>query len=121
MTWCSIPKAAGGLDRGPSLPAAGNAPTLGQMVRLIAGFGGFLGANTIGHPGPKQSRKACKKFEQPLPLPLRLPVPLYAGMDELWVIGCSRASPLWSEFVAPYSRHRRAITAEKLQRFRRRT
>jgi hypothetical protein len=28
-------------------------PPLGQMVRLIAGFGGFLGRKHDGHPGPK--------------------------------------------------------------------
>jgi hypothetical protein len=28
-------------------------PTLGMMVRLIAGFGGFLGRKGDGHPGPK--------------------------------------------------------------------
>ena len=68
---------AGGLDRGPSLPAAGNAPPLGQMVRLIAGFGGFLGKHD-GHPGPKAIWEGMQKFE-PLPLPLRLPVPCMRG------------------------------------------
>lgn len=28
-------------------------PTLGKMVRLVAGFGGFLGRKGDGHPGPK--------------------------------------------------------------------
>ena len=28
-------------------------PQLGEMVRLIAGFGGFLGRKSDGHPGPK--------------------------------------------------------------------
>jgi hypothetical protein len=28
-------------------------PPLGEMVRLIAGFGGFLGRKSDGHPGPK--------------------------------------------------------------------
>ncbi|HEX2999899.1 MAG TPA: IS4 family transposase [Armatimonadota bacterium] len=28
-------------------------PRLGDMVRLIAGFGGFLGRKSDGHPGPK--------------------------------------------------------------------
>ena len=28
-------------------------PKLGEMVRLIAGFGGFLGRKSDGHPGPK--------------------------------------------------------------------
>ena len=27
-------------------------PTLGAMVRLVAGFGGFLGRKGDGHPGP---------------------------------------------------------------------
>ncbi len=30
-----------------------NPPPLGEMVRLIAGFGGFLGRKSDGHPGPK--------------------------------------------------------------------
>ena len=28
-------------------------PTLGEMMRLVAGFGGFLGRKGDGHPGPK--------------------------------------------------------------------
>lgn len=28
-------------------------PTLGTMIRLVAGFGGFLGRKGDGHPGPK--------------------------------------------------------------------
>lgn len=28
-------------------------PSLGEMVRLVAGFGGFLGRKGDGHPGPK--------------------------------------------------------------------
>lgn len=28
-------------------------PTLGEMIRLVAGFGGFLGRKGDGHPGPK--------------------------------------------------------------------
>ena len=28
-------------------------PTLGAMMRLVAGFGGFLGRKGDGHPGPK--------------------------------------------------------------------
>ena len=28
-------------------------PTLGAMIRLVAGFGGFLGRQGDGHPGPK--------------------------------------------------------------------
>ena len=29
------------------------APSLNQMVRMVASFGGFLGRNSDGHPGPK--------------------------------------------------------------------
>jgi hypothetical protein len=32
----------------PTLP-----PTLGEMTRIVAGFGGFLGRKGDGHPGPK--------------------------------------------------------------------
>lgn len=35
-------------ERPPSTP-----PTLGQMTRIVAGFGGFLGRKGDGHPGPK--------------------------------------------------------------------
>ena len=28
-------------------------PSLGEMVRIVAGFGGFLGRKCDGHPGPK--------------------------------------------------------------------
>lgn len=34
-------------------PPPDTPPTLGMMVRLIAGFGGFLGRKSDGHPGPK--------------------------------------------------------------------
>lgn len=34
-------------------PPPATAPRLGEMVRLIAGFGGFLGRKGDGHPGPK--------------------------------------------------------------------
>ena len=36
-------------------------PPLGQMVRLIAGFGGFLGRNHDGHPGPKALWEGLQK------------------------------------------------------------
>jgi hypothetical protein len=35
-------------ERPPSTP-----PPLGQMTRIVAGFGGFLGRKGDGHPGPK--------------------------------------------------------------------
>jgi hypothetical protein len=35
-------------ERPPSVP-----PTLGQMTRIVAGFGGFLGRKGDGHPGPQ--------------------------------------------------------------------
>ena len=34
-------------------PPPDTPPPLGMMVRLIAGFGGFLGRKSDGHPGPK--------------------------------------------------------------------
>lgn len=34
-------------------PPPDTPPKLGEMVRLIAGFGGFLGRKSDGHPGPK--------------------------------------------------------------------
>ncbi len=36
-------------------------PSLGQMVRLIAGFGGFLGRKHGGHPGPKAIWEGMQK------------------------------------------------------------
>ena len=36
-------------------------PPLGQMVRLIAGFGGFLGRKHDGHPGPKTIWEGMQK------------------------------------------------------------
>jgi hypothetical protein len=36
-------------------------PPLGQMVRLIAGFGGFLGRKHDGHPGPKALWEGMQK------------------------------------------------------------
>ena len=34
-------------------PPPDTPPPLGPMVRLVAGFGGFLGRKHDGHPGPK--------------------------------------------------------------------
>jgi hypothetical protein len=36
-------------------------PPLGQMIRLIAGFGGFLGRKGDGHPGPKAIWEGIQK------------------------------------------------------------
>jgi hypothetical protein len=36
-------------------------PSLGQMVRLVAGFGGFLGRKSDGHPGPKAIWEGMQK------------------------------------------------------------
>lgn len=36
-------------------------PPLGEMVRLIAGFGGFLGRKHDGHPGPKAIWEGMQK------------------------------------------------------------
>ncbi|MEZ5580082.1 MAG: IS4 family transposase [Candidatus Competibacteraceae bacterium] len=46
-----------------SSPTARQTPAIhtpGQMARLIAGFGGFLGRKRDGHPGPKALWKECK-------------------------------------------------------------
>ena len=40
----------------PAIP-----PPLGQMARLIAGFGGFLGRKRDGHPGPKALWEGMQK------------------------------------------------------------
>ena len=49
---------AGRLERAqpPETP-----PPLGQRVRLIAGFGGFLGRKSDGHPGPKTLWEGMQK------------------------------------------------------------
>ena len=49
------------LDRRVSRQTAGNPTPLGQMVRLIAGFGGFLGRKHDGHPGPKAIWEGMRK------------------------------------------------------------
>ena len=61
-------------------------PPLGQMVRLIAGVGGFLGRKQDGHPGPKAIWEGLQK-SVPSPSPLRLPVPCMLGMGESSVNG----------------------------------
>jgi len=38
-------------------PPPDTPPPLGSMVRIIAGFGGFLGRKSDGHPGPKKLYK----------------------------------------------------------------
>ena len=38
-----------------------NPPPLGQMVRLIAGFGGFLSRKHDRHPGPKAIWEGMQK------------------------------------------------------------
>lgn len=42
-------------------PPPDTPPPLGQMVRLIAGFGGFLGRKHDGHPGPKAIWEGMQK------------------------------------------------------------
>src|SRR5512147_660174 len=42
-------------------PPPDTPPTLGMMVRLIAGFGGFLGRQHDGHPGPKAIWEGMQK------------------------------------------------------------
>lgn len=42
-------------------PPPATPPPLGQMVRLIAGFGGFLGRKHDGHPGPKAIWEGMQK------------------------------------------------------------
>ncbi|CDH45368.1 IS4 family transposase [Candidatus Contendibacter odensensis] len=42
-------------------PPPATPPPLGQRVRLIAGFGGFLGRKQDGHPGPKAIWEGMQK------------------------------------------------------------
>ena len=42
-------------------PLPDTPPTLSDMVRLIAGFGGFLGRKHDGHPGPKAIWEGMQK------------------------------------------------------------
>ncbi|CAG0930031.1 Transposase for transposon Tn5 [Planctomycetaceae bacterium] len=37
-------------------------PSLGEMVRIVAGFGGFLGRKGDGHPGPKALWEGLQKL-----------------------------------------------------------
>lgn len=36
-------------------------PTLGHRIRLVTGFGGFLGRKRDGHPGPKAIWEGLQK------------------------------------------------------------
>jgi hypothetical protein len=38
-------------------------PSPGEMVRLIAGFGGFLGRKCDGYPGPKALWEGMQKVQ----------------------------------------------------------
>lgn len=42
-------------ERPPSTP-----PPVGEMTRLVAGFGGFLGRKGEGHPVPRRCGQACR-------------------------------------------------------------
>jgi hypothetical protein len=53
-------------------------PPLGQMVRLIAGFGGFLGRKHDGHPGPKALWEGMQKVRA-FALALEAGRAVYAG------------------------------------------
>ena len=84
MTWCSIPRNGRQPGSWPIAAAAGNAPPLGQMVRLIAGFGGFLRAQTTVI-GPKAIWEGMQSLS--LAIAFEATVQCMRGMDELWVIG----------------------------------
>ena len=65
-------------------------PPLGQMVRLIAGFGGFLGRKHDGHPGPKAIWEGMQKVRA-FAIALEARQVAYAeDAIKLWVIGCRR-------------------------------
>ena len=53
-------------------------PPLGQVVRLIAGFGGFLGRKQDGHPGPKAIWEGMQKVRA-FALALEASRAVYAG------------------------------------------
>ena len=53
-------------------------PPLGQMVRLIAGFGGFLGRKHDGHPGPKAIWEGMQKVRA-FAMALEVGRAVYAG------------------------------------------
>ena len=53
-------------------------PPLGQVVRLIAGFGGFLGRKQDGHPGPKAIWEGMQKVRA-FALALEAGRAVYAG------------------------------------------
>ena len=53
-------------------------PSLGQMVRLIAGFGGFLGRKHDGHPGPKAIWEGMQKVRA-FAIALEVGRAVYAG------------------------------------------
>jgi hypothetical protein len=53
-------------------------PKLGEMVRLIAGFGGFLGRKSDGHPGPKAIWEGMQRVRE-FALALEAGKAAYAG------------------------------------------
>jgi hypothetical protein len=61
-------------------------PKRGEMVRLIARFGGFLARKGDGHPGPKAQGRAWRKSGI-MPSALRPAGRFMRGTAELWVIG----------------------------------
>ncbi|MFZ2451609.1 MAG: IS4 family transposase [Methylovulum miyakonense] len=65
MTWCSTPKNG----RPPGWWRTGksrrrNRHRLGEMVRLVARLGGFLGRKSDGKPGPKAIWEGMEKVRQ---------------------------------------------------------
>ena len=57
------PRNGGPPDHGPALQACPAPPSPGEMVRLIAGFGGFLGRKCDGYPGPKALWEGMQKVQ----------------------------------------------------------
>ena len=71
---------AGGMDSKISTKTATTTPKLGDMVRIIAGFGGFLGRKSDGFPGAKTLWEGMEKVRH-YALGIEIARAVYANSD----------------------------------------
>ena len=67
-------------------PPPDTPPPLGVMVRMIAGFGGFLGRKGDGHPGPKALWEGLLQLHA-FAIGIAAPNKPSSLPEDLWVIG----------------------------------
>lgn len=61
-------------------------PSLGEMVHLIAGFGGFLGRQSDGHPAPKAIWEGMQRV-QAFAMGIAAAKEAFIPLADLWAIG----------------------------------